>query len=93
MAVGVTLGAGAYATINSYFYPQLPLHVSAAGIHALMQFTVQQRRREIGIRSALGASARGILMSILPRERGSWRWAWASVWRWRSRSTSSPVRS
>ena len=30
--------------------------LSAAGIHALMSFTVEQRRREIGIRSALGAS-------------------------------------
>ena len=43
------------------------LFLSAAGIHALMQFTVQQRRREIGIRSALGASARSILTSILTR--------------------------
>ena len=43
------------------------LLLSAAGIHALMSFTVNQRRREIGIRSALGASARGILTSILAR--------------------------
>lgn len=43
------------------------LVLSAAGIHALMSFTVNQRRREIGIRSALGASARRILVSILAR--------------------------
>ena len=43
------------------------LLLSAAGIHALMSFTVNQRRREIGIRSALGASARGVLTSILAR--------------------------
>jgi predicted permease len=43
------------------------LFLSAAGIHALMSFTVNQRRREIGIRSALGASARVILASILAR--------------------------
>jgi predicted permease len=43
------------------------LLLSAAGIHALMSFTVNQRRREIGIRSALGASARGILASVLAR--------------------------
>ena len=43
------------------------LLLSAAGIHALMSFTVNQRRREIGIRSALGASARSILTSILAR--------------------------
>jgi predicted permease len=43
------------------------LLLSAAGIHSLMSFTVNQRRREIGIRSALGASARSILTSILAR--------------------------
>jgi predicted permease len=43
------------------------LLLSAAGIHSLMSFTVNQRRREIGIRSALGASARLILTSVLAR--------------------------
>ena len=43
------------------------LFLSAAGIHALMSFTVNQRHREIGIRSALGASARSVLTSILSR--------------------------
>ena len=43
------------------------LLLSAAGIHALMSFTVNQRRREIGIRSALGASTRRILTSVLAR--------------------------
>jgi putative ABC transport system permease protein len=43
------------------------LLLSAAGIHALVSFTVNQRRREIGIRSALGAPARRILTSVLAR--------------------------
>jgi predicted permease len=43
------------------------LLLSAAGIHALMSFTVNQRRREIGIRSALGAPARRVLASVLAR--------------------------
>ena len=43
------------------------LLLSAAGIYALMSFTVTQRRREIGIRSALGAHPRRILASILSR--------------------------
>jgi ABC-type antimicrobial peptide transport system permease subunit len=43
------------------------LLLAAAGIHALMSFTVNQRRREIGIRSALGASSRSILTSVLAR--------------------------
>jgi predicted permease len=41
--------------------------LSAAGIHAMMSFAVNQRRREIGIRSALGAPARLLLTSILAR--------------------------
>ena len=41
--------------------------LSAAGIHALMSFTVNQRRREIGVRAALGADARSILGSVLAR--------------------------
>jgi len=43
------------------------LLLSSAGIHALVSFTVNQRRREIGIRTALGASARRILGSVLLR--------------------------
>jgi putative ABC transport system permease protein len=43
------------------------LLLSSAGIHALVSFTVTQRRREIGIRTALGASAGLILGSVLRR--------------------------
>lgn len=40
---------------------------SAAGIYSLMSFTVAQRRREIGIRAALGASPLGLLRSAFSR--------------------------
>ena len=40
------------------------LLLSAAGVHALISFTVTRRRREIGIRTALGAHPRQILGSI-----------------------------
>jgi predicted permease len=41
--------------------------LSAAGIYALMSFTVTQRRKEIGIRSALGAQPRRLLASVFAR--------------------------
>lgn len=41
--------------------------LSTAGIYALMSFTVSQRRREIGIRTALGADPYRILRSIFSR--------------------------
>jgi len=40
------------------------LLLSAAGLYALMSFTVNQRRREIGIRLALGARPRRLLSGI-----------------------------
>jgi putative ABC transport system permease protein len=46
------------------------LLLSAAGIYALMSFTVTRRRREIGIRAALGADPRRILASVFSRAMG-----------------------
>ena len=41
--------------------------LSAAGVYALMSFTVVRRRREIGIRTALGAGAFRVLAGVLGR--------------------------
>jgi predicted permease len=43
------------------------LLLSAAGLYALMAFTVAQRRREIGIRSALGARPRQLVAAVFRR--------------------------
>jgi len=46
------------------------LLLSSAGIYALMSFTVSQRRREIGIRIALGAERKRIIVGIFSRALG-----------------------
>ncbi|HWI17511.1 MAG TPA: ABC transporter permease, partial [Vicinamibacterales bacterium] len=43
------------------------LALSGAGIYALMSFTVARRRREIGIRAALGADRNRLLLGIFSR--------------------------
>lgn len=67
---------------ETYFYSSLPEYIGAsgltvmalgivlfsvAGIYTLMAFTVVQRRREIGIRSALGASPLRLVLGIFRR--------------------------
>ena len=47
------------------------LLLSAAGLYALMAFTVAQRRREIGIRSALGAQPGQLVAAVF--RRASWQ--------------------
>ena len=46
------------------------LLLSAAGIYALMSFTVSRRRKEIGIRAAMGADGRRLLLSVFSRAAG-----------------------
>ena len=43
------------------------LLLSAAGMHALMSFTIAQRTREIGIRSALGAQPSHLVLGVFGR--------------------------
>lgn len=45
----------------------ITLMLSGAGLYSLMSFTVSQRTREIGIRSALGGRPEGILIAIARR--------------------------
>jgi predicted permease len=45
----------------------LAMALSATGLYALMSMTVTQRRREFGIRLALGGSARGVMVTVARR--------------------------
>jgi predicted permease len=54
--------AGAAALITASV-----LLLSAAGIYALMSFTVAQRTREIGIRTALGAPPQRVMLNVFGR--------------------------
>ncbi len=59
---GDNLGAIAIGAITGSV-----LLLSAAGLYALMAFTVAQRRREIGIRSALGAQPGHLVATVFRR--------------------------
>jgi putative ABC transport system permease protein len=60
--MGLYWGALAFALVTLSVLLQ-----SGGGIYALMSFTVTRRRREIGIRAALGADSQRILRSICSR--------------------------
>ena len=59
---GDNLGAIAIGAVTGSI-----LLLSAAGLYALMAFTVAQRRREIGIRSALGAQPGHLVAAVFRR--------------------------
>ena len=59
-----TLRIGALAVAGATLSVLL---LSAAGIFAMLSFTVAQQRREIGIRVALGANPRRIMGSVFAR--------------------------
>jgi putative ABC transport system permease protein len=58
---------GAQLALVAALVTAVVILLSGAGIHALMSFAVNQRRREIGIRAALGAPPSRILRSVLIR--------------------------
>jgi len=69
----LALAGGGEAQINwaltgvAWLISFIVLLLSATGIHSLMSFTVARRTREIGIRSALGASQGRIVAGIFSR--------------------------
>ena len=63
--VGRTLLRERLTAVLAAFFGLLGLVLSAVGIYGLMSYTVNQRRREAGIRLALGEEPRQILARVL----------------------------
>ena len=56
-----------YGSLILFFLSGIALLLSGAGLYALMSFTVTQRRREIGVRTALGARSGNVFLAVARR--------------------------
>jgi putative ABC transport system permease protein len=91
LAVVLTLIVGVLGTV---------VLLSTAGIHALMSLTVTRRRREIGIRTALGANPRRVLAGVFARAAwqlglgglaGAVLGVWLLTWTGLTRAAATPL--
>lgn len=57
-----------YAAAVATMVGALGLALAAVGLYAVVAFSVRQRRREVAVRVALGATPRDVLAAVLRRE-------------------------
>src|SRR5262249_19766382 len=72
--MGESLDAQRFATLQLSLFALLALVLAVVGLCALLSYTVAQRTRDIGIRTALGASPSVVLRSVVGRGLG-----WAGI--------------
>jgi ABC-type antimicrobial peptide transport system permease subunit len=68
-AIAETVARERAMAMLSTLFGVLAAILAAVGLHGVVAYAVERRRREIGIRLALGATRRGIVSSVL-RESG-----------------------
>src|SRR5262249_57135458 len=70
MVVGEALAPRRFNATVLAIFAQIAVLLAAAGVYAVTAFSVQQRTREIGVRMALGARRRDVMLIVLGSE---WR--------------------
>jgi putative ABC transport system permease protein len=65
--IGTSVGGPRFATLVLSAFAALALGIAATGLYGVLSYNVSQRRRELGIRAALGAT-RGRLVGLVVRQ-------------------------
>jgi predicted permease len=66
-AVAASVAQPRFRTLLLALFAMAALLIATCGLHGLMAYAVTQRRREIGVRIALGAEPRDVLRLVLTR--------------------------
>ncbi len=63
--MSASVGEHRFATLTVAMFALLALTLAATGLYGVLSYTVAQRRRELAVRTALGATRRDLLTMVL----------------------------